>query len=201
MIALLKSTRYRVTVVEFLTWDSGDPSVHAWQLIDGEPVAMAPASDNHGTIQWALGSLLWPHLTVPGSRCRAVMGPGVVPRGHSDRNYRVPDIGVTCAPPSDGQMLPDPLILIEILSPSNEAETWANVWTYLTIPAVMEVLVVNSTLMEAELLRRNADSTWPEVPRRLGPDDALALESIGFAVPLAALYRTTTLAMPGGNPP
>jgi hypothetical protein len=55
--------------------------------------------------------------------------------------------------------------------------------------------------MEAELLRRNADSTWPEVPQRLGPDDALELNSIGFSVPLAALYRTTTLAMPGGNPP
>jgi Uma2 family endonuclease len=201
MVALLRSLRYRMTVAEFLTWDSGDRSVHAWQLIDGEPVAMAPASDNHGTIQWALGSLLWPHLTVPGSRCRAAMEPGVVPRGHSDRNYRVPDIGVTCAPPSDGQMLPDPLILIEILSPSNEAEAWANVWAYLTIPTVMEVLVVNSTLMEAELLHRNADGTWPEVPQRLGPDDALVLESIGFSVPLAALYRTTTLAMPGGNPP
>jgi Uma2 family endonuclease len=98
-------------------------------------------------------------------------------------------------------MLPDPLILVEILSPSNEAETRANVWAYLTIPTVMEVLIVNSTLIEAELLRRNADATWPEVPKQIGPDDALTLESIGFSVPLAALYRTTTLAMPGGNPP
>jgi Uma2 family endonuclease len=191
-----------MTVSEFLAWNSEDPTAHAWQLIDGEPVAMAPASDNHGTIQWALGSLLWPHLTAPGSRCRAVMEPGIVPRGRSDRNCRIPDIGVTCAPPSDGQMLPDPLlILIEILSPSNETETWANVWTYLTIPTVMEVLVVNSTRVEAELLRRNEDGTWPEVPMRIGPADALCLASIGFTVLLAALYRTTTLAMPEGNPP
>ncbi len=126
---------------------------------------------------------------------------GSCQEAHSDRNYRVPDIGVTCAPPSGRQIVPDPLILIEILSPSNEAETWANVWTYLTIPTVMEVLVVNSTLMEAELLRRNADSTWPEVPQRLGPDDALELNSIGFSVSMAALYRTTTLATPGGKPP
>jgi Uma2 family endonuclease len=201
MVALLKSPRYRMTVAEFLTWDAGDPAVHAWQLIDGEPVAMAPASDNHGTIQAGLTARLWNHLEVPGTRCRVVAEPGIVPRGHSDRNYRVPDIGVTCAAPSGSQMLPDPLILIEILSPSNEAETWANVWTYLTIPTVMEVLVVSSTLIEAELLCRNADGTWPEVPQRLGPDDALTLASIGFSVPLAALYRTTTLAMPGGNPP
>lgn len=65
----------------------------------------------------------------------------------------------------------------------------------------MEVLVIDSTRIEAELLRRNADGTWPELPMRLGPGDALELTSIGFSVPLAALYRTTTLAMPGGNPP
>jgi Uma2 family endonuclease len=200
MVALLKPPPNRMTVAEFLTWDSGDPTVHAWQLIDGEPVAMVPASDNHGTIQWALGSLLWPHLTAPGNRCRAVIEPGIVPRGRSDRNYWVPDIGITCAPPTDGQMLPDPLILIEILSPINETETWANVWTYLTIPTVIEVLIVNSMRVEAELLRRNADGTWPEVPMRIGPEDALVLDSIGFSVPLAALYQTTTLAMPGGNP-
>jgi Uma2 family endonuclease len=201
MVALLKSPRYRMTVAEFLTWDPRDPSVHAWQLIDGEPVAMAPASDNHGTIQTSLAARLWNHLEVPGNRCRVVTDPGIVPRGHSDRNYRVPDIGVTCAPPSGRQIVPEPVILIEILSPSNEAETRANVWTYLTIPTVMEVLVVNSTRIEAELLRRNADATWPEVPQLIGPEDVLELESIGFSVPLASLYRTTTLAMPGGNPP
>ena len=201
MVALRKSPPHRMTVAEFLTWDSGDPKIHVWQLIEGEPVAMAPASDKHGTIQWALGSLLWPHLTAPGSRCRAVIEPVIVPRGRSDRNYRVPDIGITCAPPSDSQMLPDPLILIEILSPTNETESWANVWTYLSIPTVMEVLVVNSTRVDAELLRRNPDGTWPEVPTLIGSEDALNLDSIGFTVPLAALYRTTTLAIPEGTPP
>jgi Uma2 family endonuclease len=201
MVALRKPPPYRMTVAEFLTWDPDDALAHAWQLIDGEPVAMAPASRNHGALQASVAARLWNHLDVPGNRCQVVTDPGIVPRGHSDRNYRVPDIGVTCAPPSDGQMVPDPLILIEILSPSNEAETWANVWAYLTIPTVREVLVVNSTLVEAEVLRRNADGTWPEVPHRLGPNDVLELDSIGFSVPLAALYRTTTLAMPEGNPP
>ncbi|MGD0431944.1 MAG: Uma2 family endonuclease [Acetobacteraceae bacterium] len=201
MVALRKPPPHRMTVAEFLTWNFDDPSVHSWQLIDGEPVAMAPGSDNHGSIQAALGALLWNQLTTPGSRCRAVIEPGIVPRGLSDRNYRIPDIGVTCAPPSGAQMLPDPLILIEILSPSNETETWANVWTYLTIPTVMEVLIVNSTRVEAELLRRNPDGTWPEVPLQIGRADALSLDSIDFTVPLATLYRTTTLAMPGGNPP
>ena len=97
--------------------------------------------------------------------------------------------------------MPEPVILIEILSPTNETETWANVWTYLTIPTVMEVLVVNSTRVEAELLRRNPDGTWPEVPQQIGPANALSLDSIGFTVPLVTLYRNTTLALPEVIPP
>jgi len=97
--------------------------------------------------------------------------------------------------------MPEPVILIEILSPTNETETWANVWTYLTIPTVMEVLVISSTRVEAELLRRNPDGTWPEVPTLIGAGDNLSLDSIGFTVPLSALYRTTTLAIPEGTPP
>jgi Uma2 family endonuclease len=201
MVALRKQPPHRMTVAEFLSWDTDDPAVHAWQLIDGEPVAMAPASDNQGTIHAELGARLWAHPIVPGSRFRAVIKPGIVPRARSDRNYRIPAIGITRAPPSSGQTLPMPLILIEILSLSNETETWANIWAYMTIPTVEEILVVNSTLVEAELLRRHPDGTWPEVPMRIGPDDMLSLDSIGFFVPLAAIYRTTTLAMPEGIPP
>jgi Uma2 family endonuclease len=201
MVAPRKQPPHRMTVAEFLSWDSDAPTVHAWQLINGEPVAMAPASHNHGTIHADLTARLWNHSVVPRSRCHVITDPGIVPRGRSDRNYRIPDIGITCAPPSGGQTLPELLVLIEILSPSNETETWANVWTYLTIPTVMGVLVVNGTRVEADLLRRNADGTWPELPMRVGPEYALRLDSIGFSVPLAPVYRTTTLATPAGNPP
>lgn len=133
MVALRKPPPLCMTVAEFLTWDPGDPSGRSWQLVEGEPVAMAPSSRRHSAIQAALTARLWHHLDVPGNRCEVVTEPGIVPRGRSNRNFRIPDIGVTGAPPSDSQMLPDPLILVEILSPSNETETRSNVWTYLRI--------------------------------------------------------------------
>ena len=40
--------------------------------------------------------------------------------------------------------LADPVLLIEILSPSYQAETWANVWAYATIPSVQEILVLKT---------------------------------------------------------
>jgi Uma2 family endonuclease len=91
-------------------------------------------------------------------------------------------------------MVPEPVLLVEILSPSNEAETRANIWAYTTIPSVRELLVVHSTRIEAELLRRNADGSWPEQPEIIGSDGDLSLTRIAFAERLAALYRTTALA-------
>jgi Uma2 family endonuclease len=44
----------RMSVAEFLTWDPGDGQ--AWQLVDGEPQAMAPANHTHGAIQNELGA-------------------------------------------------------------------------------------------------------------------------------------------------
>ncbi len=168
-----------MTVDEFLAWDPADPSAPLWQLIDGEPVAMAPGSENHGALQGEIG--------------RLIVTPGIVPRIHANRNFRIPDLGVTCASPSGAQFVPEPVLLVEILSPSNESETWGNVWAYATIPSVTEILAVRSTRIEAELLRRQPDGNWPAESALLTAGAIVELTSVGMAVPLAALYATTTL--------
>jgi Uma2 family endonuclease len=194
MAAPPKHPPARMTLAEFFAWDPEEPSIYSWQLIDGEPVAMAPATENHGALQIEIGSLLRNHLLARGGPCRVIAEAGIVPRVRSDRNYRIPDLGVTCAPPSARLMVTEPILLIEILSPSNEVETWANIWAYTTIPSVAEILIVSSTKMEAELLRRRSDASWPETPERIGADGNLRLESIDFTTELKDLYRTTTLA-------
>lgn len=194
MVALRKRAPTRMTLDEFLAWEPADPTASTWQLIDGEPVAMAPGSDAHGSIQGEIAALLRNHLLERRSPCRVVMEPGIIPRVRADRNYRVPDLGVTCAPPSGALMLPEPVLLIEILSPSNELETRSNIWAYTTIPSVREILAIRSTRIEAELLVRDGDGNWPAQPVIVGAGDSLTLPSIGFTAPLVAFYRTTTLA-------
>ena len=193
MVALRKLPFTRMTLDEFLNWDPEDPTGVPWQLIDGEPVAMAPGSATHGTIQAELARLLGNHL-LERFPCRAIIEAGVVPQARSDMNYRIPDIAVTREPPTADQMVHAPLLLIEVLSPSNEIETNANIWAFTTIPSVREILVLHTTRVEAELLRRRPDGFWPEEPEILGPGDRLSLDSIDFATPLPALYRTTVLA-------
>src|SRR5690348_13868400 len=128
MTAALKAPPHRMSVAEFLDWVPGDRSGALWQLRDGEPEMMAPASDAHGSIQAELAHLLTAHLVSQGSPCRIAVAPGVIPRVRAAENCLVPDLGVTCAPPAGGKTLPAPVALIEILSSSNEAETWANIW-------------------------------------------------------------------------
>ena len=184
-----------MTLPEFLSWNPPDLSGARWQLADGEPVAMAPGTETHAAIFGEIARLLGNHLADTGSPCRLLIEPGIVPRVRANRNFRIPDLGVTCSPPAQGLMVPDPVLLIEILSPSNEAQTRANIWTYTTIPSVREILAVHSTRIEAELLVRTADGNWPEEPETIKAADTLTLASIGFAVPLAMFYRTTALAI------
>ena len=116
-------------------------------------------------------------------------------RVRANINLRVPDLGVTCTPDAlSQQTLPDPILLIEILSPGNASDTWDNVWSYTTIPSVREIVVVHSTRVFAELLRREADGNWPAEPEEIGPDGTLRLDSIAFACPLSAVYARTHLA-------
>ena len=190
MVAALKIPD-PMSLAEFLAWDAPDDG--HWQLVDGEARAMAPASPVHAAIQNELGSLLRNHLLATGGKCRALANPGVLPRVRSDSNFRIPDLAVTCSPLARGEStISDPILLIEILSPSNQAETWANVWAYTTIPSVREIVVIRTATIGAQVLRRGADNTWPEVP--LGIEDGdLTLDSIDFRAPVASLYAGTWL--------
>ena len=190
MIVLAKIP-VRMTVDEFLEWDSEDG--RRYELVDGEPRAMAPASAIHGFLQNELGRLIGNHLRDKATGCEVVANSGVVPRLLSEHNVRIPDLAVTCSPLAVGQAtLPDPILLIEILSPTNQAKTWTNVWAYTSIPSVREILVLRADRIAAELLRRSPQGEWPDRPIAISEGE-LILESIGFRVALADLYARTGL--------
>ncbi len=68
MTTALNMPLRRMTVAEFLDWDSGDRSGALWQLRDGEPEMMAPSSDAHGSIQARIAQLLGVHLDARGGQ-------------------------------------------------------------------------------------------------------------------------------------
>ncbi len=181
-----------MNVAEFLAWDA--PPGRGWQLIDGEPVAMAPSSRTHGALQGELGGLIRNHLAVPGNPCSLVTEAGIIPRVRGNENFRIPDLAVSCTRYTTEEYdVTNPVLIVEILSPSNRAETWLNVWAYTTIPSLREILLLSSTAIRAEVLRRDSEGHWPPGPIVVEDGD-LTLASIDMTVDLAAIYRTTRLA-------
>jgi Uma2 family endonuclease len=186
----------RMSVAEFLAWDPADG--RTWQLVDGEPQAMVPANRTHAALQGELGRLIGNHLVARSSPCAVLPTPGVVPNIQAGYNFRVPDLAVTCTGyTTEEWAISDPVLIVEVLSMSNRAETWANVWTYTTIPSVQEILVLHTVSVAADLLRRRPDGSWPKDPEAVVAGD-LTLDSIGFRAPLIDLYRTTRLSGASG---
>ena len=183
-----------MTVADFIDWQ-GDGTDTRYELVDGVLRAMAPSSDTHGLIHSNLNVAIGNHLRVHRAGCRINVEPGIQPRLRAEWNYRIPDLGVTCAPnlPS-AHMLPDPILLIEILSPGNSSETWENVPHYASLPSVTEILIVHSTRLKAEVLRRQSDGSWPENPTVIDEGGTVRLESIAMDLLMADIYQNTHLA-------
>lgn len=180
-----------MTVDEFLVWEPDD--LRRYELVEGVPQAMAPASNAQGLLQSELGAIIRDDLRANRPGCVVLSNPGVVPKLRPGINFRIPDLGVTCTPVvPTATSLPEPVLLVEILSPSNQSETLVNVWTYTTIPSVREILVLRSDRLAADLLRRGADGSWPDRTTSVA-GDTLELASIGFSLSLAELYRPTGL--------
>lgn len=157
------SHAFRITV-EFLK-PPPDPHGRILELVHGEVRARDAVSDAHGTIRSRLDTMLANHVDARMPGCRVVVNPGIRPRILSRWNHCVPELGVTCAPNRpDEHTTPSPLLLVEVLSPSNRAATWDNGPLYTTLDSVMEILMVDSIRIEAHILRRKPDGSWPEEP-------------------------------------
>jgi Uma2 family endonuclease len=181
-----------MTVAEFLAWNA--PGETRWQLVDGMPVAMAPTSRTHGTLQLELGRLIRNHLLDAGNPCTVIAAPGIVPRVRANENFRIPDLALTRTRyETEEYDVSNPILIVEVLSPSNPADTWRNVWAFTTIPSLREILILRSTALRAELLRRGDDGNWPAESMVIEDGD-LTFDSVDFTVSLAAIYRTTRLA-------
>src|SRR5271168_4589904 len=181
----------RMSVDEFLAW--APASSERYQLVDGVPHAMAQAGRTHGKLQAELARVIGNHLVATGASCDVFTDPGVVPRLLADHNMRVPDLAVACSAfDREEHALTDLVLIVEILSPSNQPATWTNVCAYTSIPSVQEILVLRSDRVAATLMRRDPEGAWPERPAEI-TDGVLELSSIGFSVEQPDLYARTRL--------
>lgn len=183
----------RMTSDEFLAWD-GEGHQGKLELVDGVVRAMAPASGIHGMLQANMAYLIRKHLSERGSPCRVGTEVGVAPRIDTRHNLRVPDLTVSCTPntPKE-QAFPDPILIVEILSPSNEKETWESIRACATIPSLMEIVAIAQDSMRAEIFLKDADGAWPQDPEVVEAGGTLRLTTIEALFAMAEIYRGTYL--------
>ncbi len=182
----------RLTVDEYLTIP--DPADGArYELADGELRLMSPTTNAHGIICGNLNGALHAHIKKRRLPCFVMQQPGIRPRVNADYNARIPDLGIACNPVArDARFVDEPVVLIEVLSPSNERDTRGNVYTYTTIPSVAEILVVASAARKAEIYRRQADGVWAKNPEIIGANGMIRLDSIGFTLAMNEAYENVS---------
>lgn len=181
-----------MTVEAFLTWADEQPG--KWELVGGWPRAVALAGATNGLLQARAAFLLDRHIEDTCGPCRVVTEAAIVPASFKRHNARVADLAITCSPPGEDEWaLKDPVFILEILSPTNEQDTRDNVWVYMTMPSVRQILLLASTAVRGELFQRRGDGAWSEEAQNLAAEDVVRVEPIGFTCPLAAFYARTNL--------
>jgi Uma2 family endonuclease len=178
---------------EFLAWP-GDGSGRRFQLVDGEIRPMSPASRIHGVIQANLAFLLVSVVRAAALPLQVLAEGAVIPALNASGNVRVPDLVVA---PSDDmrgdQVVTDPLLIVEVLSPGNSDETRDNVRAYATLSSVQEILVVHTGRSLAEIHRRDPSGAWRSDPELVDRSEQLQLASIGLDCQFVDVYANTWL--------
>ena len=99
---------------------------------------------------------------------------------------------VTCDPrDTDRYFKRHPQVLIEVSSPTTERiDRREKLWSHIQIESLQEYVLVSQEKREVTLYRRG--NNWsPEVLK--SPADVLALDSLKFSLPLAAIYEAVDL--------
>jgi Uma2 family endonuclease len=175
----------RMTVAEFLRWEDGTDT--RYELVGGTPVAIASPAVAHGFLAARLCARIEGALrSLP--PCMVQIEAGIARPERDDTCY-VADLAVTCSPPEPSQqLLADPVLIVEILSPGTALyDRQTKVADYRRIPNVQEILLIDSTSVFAEILRRSGEQWITELVQ--GHDATLSLTSIGLAVTLSDLYQ------------
>jgi Uma2 family endonuclease len=176
------------TLEEFRAWHERQPDV--WEFIDGTPKLMAPGSKAHTLIKSNVGSALRERLR--GTGC-SVLIDGAIVEVHG--SSLIPDIVVTCAPLDfSTPRVDEPALIVEILSPSNEADdVGRKLALYLRVPSLRHYLVVHQDRRQVVHHERR-DDLGGRFLTNIAPAEPLRLDPPGVDLSLNAVYEGLAVA-------
>ena len=141
-----------MTVEAFLAWACARPEGERWELIEGVPVptrgpdpahAMAPETVRHARIKRRIDQALGDDIRARGLACEPFSSGPKVPVDAT--SVFEPDVLVTCAPVPEGLVVPEPVIVVEVLSTTTRARDFSvKLAGYAALPSVLHYLLVET---------------------------------------------------------
>ena len=169
---------------EFLRWAEGKDG--RWELHDGVPVMMSPERVLQGVTKGEAFAALREAVRRSGLPCMAYPD-GVAVRIDARTAYQ-PDASVSCGapPPPDAQAIDDPIIVVEVLSPSTAAiDHWRKLSGYFSLASVEHYLILDP---ERRVVIHHKRGQGDTIETRVLSDGVAPLEPPGFEVAVSALF-------------
>ncbi len=167
--------RKRMTSDEFIAWAMENDQ--RCELVAGEVVAMAPERVSHGRVKFRIARLLAEAVEAAGLPCE-VFTDGMAVEVDAETVYE-PDAWLRCGPPLPGDLVKatDPMVVVEVLSPSTRArDKAAKLADYFRIPSVRHYVIL---IAEVRTLIHHERNAAGAIATRIVQDGMLRLDPPG----------------------
>jgi len=176
----------RMTVDEFLAWLDEGPEGMRYELVAGQPVAMAPERAAHARRKAEVWLALRDAMEAAGLTCETLPD-GMTIKIDEHTAYE-PDAVVHCgeALPDDAAIVPAPVIVVEVLSPTTRArDAGAKLADYFRLPSVRHYLLVQT---ERRSVIHHRRGNGGDIETRIVTAGALELDPPGLPLDLDRIY-------------
>jgi Uma2 family endonuclease len=181
-----------VTIEGFDAFVEAQADTALFELVEGVIVMMTNPTETHEQIAANIGAPL--KLAMDARGCRTFQGGMRVQRSDDPRetDKTRPDVVVRCGAIGTKTYIIDPLVVIEVLSPSTiDIDRGPKLDFYKSLPTVRHIALIYQDQMRVEHYRRGEQGFDLDVLKRL--EEALHFEAVEFRIDLARIYFGVTL--------
>lgn len=173
----------KMTLNQFLAWEEEQAERH--EFYRGETFAMVGGTARHNRVILNLASRIGDKLD--GTPCQVFTQSMKV---QIAEGILYPDVMVTCgkAVAGDEQVIHDPKLVIEVLSPSTKGYDRRDKFIlYRTLESLMEYVLIDPADGRVEVFTRAGEDAWTLVDQSKAAQ--LTLSSVDLALPIEAVFN------------
>ncbi|MEM9691921.1 MAG: Uma2 family endonuclease [Myxococcota bacterium] len=182
----MEPAKRKLRTTEFIRWVAEQPDTTRYELVAGEPVAMAPERIEHARVKHRVARTLEDAIAVAQLPCEALPdGVGLLIDEHT---LYEPDAMVVCGQSldPDGLAVSDATIVVEVLSPSTRArDAGAKLEDYFRLESLRHYLLVKTDTRAVIHHGRDEDG---RIATRVLREGTLALDPPGLQLAIDGFF-------------